>query len=370
MKQIDRVAQLLVGVTALGLPATALAQDDSLVDPDNAAETAIVEAKSQDEGEGDAAEAQEDEDGWDVALSVGANGGSTFVNNVVGASADGWTHQLGIVVSGGADWTHGQHAIQNALNIQHTRTKTPQLDFFVKSADLMTLNSTYLYSLKNVDWLGPFGRFKLTTSLFPGYEVYSDPVVISETSLDTVPGDDPIVPDPNDGLSAGEIAPQQKIPLTGSFEPLVMRQSGGLFANPLDGDALKLKTKLGAGVQETITQGGYVNADDDATDVVEYTQLSNSVQAGGELSLDLSGTLKKNLTWSATAGFFLPLVTTGDAPVFMEGLDSDLGLNIGIKLAKWASLEYALSARKVPTVSPDWQVQTGIMLTASFNVIE
>lgn len=329
-------------------PTTARA-DESIVDPEDVAQAAIEAAKAPADAEG----ADTPPEGWDYALSVGANGAANMTRNVVGTPADGWTYQLGAVVNGRADWRHDQHSIQNNLRIQETYSRSPLLESFVKSADSMIFDSTYLFRTEKVDWLGPFGRFKLTTSIFPGYEVFTDEGVTTN-----LPGYEAVIP-------------QEKVPLTSAFEPLVMRQSGGLFANPLEKKALTVKAKLGAGLLETLTQDGYVKSDDATTAVVEYTQLEDSTQAGGEASLDLAGSVKEDVNWGVTAGFFMPFYTTNDSvPLFVAGTNVDLGAHVSIKLSKWASLDAVLSAQKVPTVSEEWQIQSGLMLSTSFNVIE
>jgi hypothetical protein len=40
-----------------------------------------------------------------------------------------------------------------------------------------------------------------------------------------------------------------------------------------------------------------------------------------------------------------------------------------VRLTKWASLDYVVSAKKIPLVLDAWQVQNGLLLTVGFDLI-
>ena len=40
-----------------------------------------------------------------------------------------------------------------------------------------------------------------------------------------------------------------------------------------------------------------------------------------------------------------------------------------MKLAKWASLDYLLSAKRIPLILDKWQVQNNLLFTTGFDII-
>ena len=330
-------------VAALLAPAAAQAQQKEIAPEDLRKEVLA-----------DAEEARKD--GWTPKLSIGSTAAYGHSSKVVGA-LDGHTVQIGILLDGEANLVKGQHDWENSLAIRHTQTQTPLMDRFIKSADSLDVVSTYMYRLEAIDWLGPYGRLKLNTQLFAGYEGRTDDTAVVRTA--------------SDGISTPDtVAAEANIDLTGPFEPMLLTETAGIFANPIEKKVFTLKAKLGAGAQEVVTNGGYKLADDDATPELELVQLEDSTQAGAEAELELSGEVSTNVTWKAKANFFLPFVTTGDDKYTgFDGLNSDLAAGVSVKLAKWASLDYSLSAKKIPTILDEWQVANGLMLSASFNLL-
>lgn len=295
--------------------------------------------------------------GWTPRLTVGSTAAYGHSSQVVG-SPDGSTVQIGVLVDGGATLARGQHEWDNGLLVKHTQTRTPLMDRFIKSSDSLDLVSTYLYHLEAIDWLGPYARFKLSTQIFAGYEVRTDDVVVRRVPLDGV------APPPE------TIKAEQDIPLTDPFEPMILRESAGAFANPVETKRITVKGKLGAGVQQILAQGGYKLADDDATPELELLELEGSQQAGAEAEVDLSGQVSEGVSWKAKANLFMPFVTSlDDGQTGLDGLNTDLSAGVSVKLAKWASLDYTLSAKKIPALVDEWQVLHGVSLSAGFDLL-
>ncbi|MCB9535511.1 MAG: DUF3078 domain-containing protein [Myxococcales bacterium] len=336
-------------------PTLAAAQDDQ---PDFVPGKDVADAVAKKDGEKAAAAEKEgaQPDGWQLALSLGLNSSFGHSSDVVG-QPDGGTLQFGLVIDGSADYRKGQHDWQNALTITHQQTKTPAIDPFVKTGDEFNLRSIYLYELADIRWLGPFARARFQTALLPGYLVRGEDARVRLIDVD------------GNATSIG-IAAQENYPLTSAFEPFVMRQSAGAFARPYDMKTLKLLVTAGLGAQEVITQGGRAVTDDDTTPAIEVTELSDSQQLGAEVEVDVSGAYEERLTWGANANVLFPFLTNADTD--LEGLELtnvELGLRMGYKLAKWASLDYVLSAKRLPLIVDVWQVQNNLLLSAAFNLL-
>lgn len=324
-------------------PTAALADDTPEIVPEDLRDKAIS--------------GQEKKDGWEGRLNLGFTFSFGHSNNVVGQT-DGVTLSLGLLIDSGWAYYAGQHAWENELKINEQLTKTPQLDSFTKSQDSLNLLSLYTFSFNDPEWMGLYVKFKLETAIFPGEEVRPDATTYRRTFLDGT----------TDDVAKG---PQESLDLTDGFETLRMVESTGVFADPVKKDEFTLKTKLGFGAQQIIARDGFAIADDDATaDVVEVKQLDTSNEIGFELEIAMNGKVdEKTVTWNAKANFFQPVYSSSDEFSGLDAMSIELNAGLSIKLAEWASLDYVLSAKRIPLILDDWQVQNGLVLTTGFNLL-
>jgi hypothetical protein len=229
----------------------------------------------------------------DVTLSF------TDQQRVVG-QIDGSTINFGAKVDGRADLIHDEHEWRNSVLINAGVTKTPNIPEFIKSTDALQFESIYLYHLK--PWVGPFARFRLETPMFAGADVRP-----GATNYKITRQDGAVVQtcDPDSGAPCAT----QKLPLTDGFQPLTLKESLGVFAQPYKSKPVTVEARLGFGAQQILADKQFALADvpDDATNCpagaagppgtksavpcVEVTQLSDVMQAGIEANLELWGTL-------------------------------------------------------------------------------
>lgn len=295
--------------------------------------------------------------GWSLGLNIGGTVSFNHNSNVVGQD-DGATLQIGLVLGATANLLHGQHSWENVLAVQHAQTRTPQLERFVKSLDIIDLQSTYIYRFASIDWIGPFAKATFLTSLLPGYAIKTDASTVVRTNLD--------------GTTTTEnVAAKANIDLTGAFEPLTMRQSLGLFAEPYKSEMVNISGKLGLGAQEIVTRDGYVLGDNKDTPEVEVNQLDSTQEAGAEAELGLSGEpVAKILTWKLVGNVFLPVISSNDADVdFEDKLNIKIAGAVSVKVTDWLSLDYVLTVLRLPLVLNEFQVQNGLILNANFKLL-
>ncbi len=297
--------------------------------------------------------------GWSPSLKASANVAFNHNRSVVG-NADGQTWTLGTLVNGGlgflSDNRHHELALDLNWNLGYTRT--PIVDRFVKSQDELNLEAAYLYHFPSVEWLGAFASLRLKSSLLAGYAVDAADREIVRRSPKGAEMERAVVPALED------------IELTEPFAPTLLRESAGLFADLLDTTALKVQLRGGGGLWESFTQEGYVIADVEETPALELTQMEDVVQAGAELRLLASGTLRKALKYSLRAEVMYPIVNNADTD--LEGMDllnTEIEFLAGVKLAEWASLDYSLKAVKLPLVVDEWQVQNGLLLSLTASIL-
>ncbi len=231
-------------VAALVAPAVAQEEGQYSVDVEKAKEIVTAEEKQP--------------DGWHYKLVLGANGSYTHNSSVVGLE-DGSYVQIGIFLDGELTLRSGQHTWRNTLGIKYQQGKTPTIDPWVKSADELKFISLYRYALESVPWMGPFARFRLTTSMFPSEVVRAaDATVYNASEIET-----PI----NDRTTGEALAAQDTAEITGAFEPLILRETVGLFALPIESKKLNIEVSLGAGAQEVFTSGGRTFKEEKEEDV-------------------------------------------------------------------------------------------------------
>ncbi len=293
---------------------------------------------------------------WKYALTLGINGAMTRSTNVVG-TVDGTSAQIGAIVDGSANYTSGQHSWENVGKLTESFTRTPSVPSFLKSADELRLQSTYVYRFSGVPWLGAYGRLLGTTSVFRGFEV---------RGVDTV-----IVRNFADGTSSGPLlkAAGNKYGTTGPFEPTVLRESAGAFANPLTGKDINFKARLGAAMQHVLTRDGFALSDNAATPEVEYNQLVSSTQAGAELGFDAVGSIADNLSYTFRADFFYPVYESEDSPQDgIEKLNTDIAGKLSVRVSKYFSLDYILAVKRIPIIVDEWQVQNGLLVSCNYTL--
>lgn len=297
--------------------------------------------------------------GWKPLLKASANLAFGHNNNVVG-SADGATWTFGTLINGGLGYlSESGHEWANTLSWQLSYNKTPLLEDFVKNLDSFEFLSSYLYHIPGVSWFGPFASLTVKTALFPGYDVRATDTLYRKLFVDGTTADVAVLA-------------QEQFDLTEAFSPAQVRESVGVFADILDRKYLKFQTRTGVGAWEIFGRDGFVLADDAATpEFVEVKQIEDSIQVGWELNAIATGTWSEYITYTAKANFMYPFVDNVDTS--LTGLDLmnvETELLVGFKLAAWASLDYSLKMFKVPLVSEEWQIQNGLLLTLTANIVE
>jgi hypothetical protein len=334
------ITAALLAMTAL--TGTAVAQDDPGYIPEEVA-----------------AAAEEVDTGWDPSLSASANFSLASNKNVVG-NVDGMTLSLGLMLNGSLKYlsTDRVHEWQNNLSWALGATRTPTVPVFGKSLDELDFETMYLIHLKKAPWFGPFVGLSLDTTLLPTDYITAEQVGIERHEIDGTVS------------STHTYDAMEKIPLTPTLAPTSLRESLGVFATPLEREPIAIEIRTGVGAWETFTRNGFVIADDDTTDVLELQRLQDSVQLGAELNLTATGQFKDSVTYTARVALMQPFVHNAETELEgFELLNTEFEFLLGIRLTKWASLDYQFKAFRTPLVLDDFQIQNGLLLSVNANLI-
>lgn len=346
----------LTSLAALGaftLAPAALAQDDTTtpqppptikddaVGPIQEAQTVAAE---------DVEEKERRTPGWNPGISIGAGFNLINTRSVVGQQ-DGTTITLGGGFDSGLEFNEGMHEWRNALIASAGMARTPTLDEFVKTNDGLSFESIYLLHL--IEIFGPFARFGLNTQMFSANNIQPSPVDYLVNRLDGT----------TDEFTG------RRLGLTDPFQPLNLRQSVGVFVQPLSEPEIELEARTGLGAMETFAEGGLAVNDDDATDVVEVDELNDSWSVGGEAVVNAWGSLDdaKRISYTVGISALLPFATSdlaeGDDRNLVELTTVEARAGLNVKLFDWASLTYNFAALRQPLLVEDWQISNSLLLT-------
>jgi hypothetical protein len=292
-------------------------------------------------------------DGWSPRLTLGATGSFGDNRSVVGQT-DGGTLGFGLKFDVGADYRHGHHEWRNLLNLAAGLTRTPVLPVFVKSADVLALESIYLYHV--TPWFGPFVRATMLTSMFRGADIRPAPVTYAITRttgvVDEKKGSHLVISEP--------------------FRPITFKQSVGPFLRPVEREMVNVEVRAGLGGQETIARGQLAVSDDAATPAIEVKELDNVNQLGVQAAMDVWGAVSdKRVTYRVGIDVMVPvahsMLRAGDDRTAFDLTNIEMGGALSFKLVDWASLDYELKAIREPQVLDAFQVRNTLLLTLGLS---
>jgi len=287
-------------------------------------------------------------------LKAAANVSFSHNRSVVG-NADGSNWNIGTLLNGGLNWLNaGGHSWENNLKWQLNYTQTPTLGLLTKSVDALDFNSTYLYNIPSIKWLGPFAELVLQTAVFPGYDVRAADVTVVKP----------------DG-SREQVWAKLKIDLTEPFAPALLKEMAGVFADALNRTEIKLNFRAGMSAWEVWARDGYVVADDGTTPELELKLIQDSTSFGSGLIAKATGALRPEVTYEAKAEAMYPFIQSTDTELSgAELLNLDFSFLLQVKLQKWLSLDYTFKALRLPLIQDKWQIQNGLLLSATFELVK
>jgi len=107
-------------------------------------------------------------EGWDFLLTPSASLALSDNRSVVG-QAEGLTMTVGAKLASGVFFRKKAHEWRATLDVTELFSHTPSLEEFVKSTDIVKLESVYLFHL--LKWLGPFAKVNLDSTLLEGFDI-------------------------------------------------------------------------------------------------------------------------------------------------------------------------------------------------------
>ncbi|MEO0335195.1 MAG: hypothetical protein AAF202_02305 [Pseudomonadota bacterium] len=285
------------------------------------------------------------EDGWHAKLNLGANISFGSSSNVIG-QPDGDSRTFGANLDSSVIYKKGQNEWQNTLKYIGATSATPAIPRYVKSNDELNFSSLYLYSLEDMEWLGPYVRVQARTAAFRGEDIRPE-----ETNYE-ISDSQGEVKSTKQGLTTFQ--------LTEAFKPLTVQESVGAFFRLVNEKKIKVKTRLGLGAQQVDGSGQLTLADKSETaDVVEVRELATYQQMGVEGGLQVDGKIDEKSSYSLTFDFLTPVgadLPEGDDRDDLELTNMDLKIKLTSKVYEWVSFNYEFNLREQPQLLDETQI--------------
>lgn len=287
--------------------------------------------------------------GWSYDLKLAANMNVASNRDVVG-QLNGNSLLFGASALTSAGYIRGKHQLLNNLSLSEAWSRTPVLDRFVKSNDVLELQSIYNFFLNEVT--GPFARAALQTSLFKTDRVTPDEVTYVRDGVPT------------------ETETTSDLRLSDSLQPLTVSESLGWFVQPVRSEPLNIMGRAGVGGRHTFADGvRAVTEDADATGVVPYQVLSDVHQAGAELFAGLDGKDEGGrLLYSAGVSVLFPMLNNDDADrSVLELTRVALAGSLGLNAMSWLSVNYQLRVVRDVQLIDAVQVQNALLISLQYT---
>jgi hypothetical protein len=287
--------------------------------------------------------------GWSHAITLAANLNVASNRDVVG-QVEGNSFLFGASVLAGASYARGRHELLNSGALTEAWSRTPTIDAFVKSNDLLDLQSLYNFFVNR--YTGPFARVALQTSLFNTDRHTAQPVTYVREGVPT------------------ETRVTSQLRLSNSMKPLTISESLGWFVQPLRTEALNVSARAGFGGRHTFAEGARAISDEsDAAMNVVYTVLQDVHQAGAELFGGFDGkTAEGRFLYTAGVSALFPFLNNDDTDRSILKLTKvTLAAAMGMGVVSWLSVNYQLKVVRDLQLVDAIQVQNSLLLSLQYT---
>ncbi len=241
----------------------------------------------------------------------------------------------------------GKHYLYGRFNSEEAFTRR-DWGHYEKNTDFVRLDTLYAYRL--IEILGPYARFGLETTLFPGFLYFP------------VPRD--VKPDKGKGATGTKV-----FRISDPFLPLTLKPGAGLRFNTLPSPWINLWALVGVGGRFTSTGTTFKAADIPATDEeVDNKELSPfEVEAVDSFqSYGIESTLVLNLSltrWVIANSEFEGFVPFDD----FENPKLRWDTNLGLRITSFISVNYIYRLKYEPEFNEEYQHDHQVQLRFSYK---
>ncbi|MET0287774.1 MAG: hypothetical protein ABW352_25015 [Polyangiales bacterium] len=285
--------------------------------------------------------------GLSYGITLSANVNVASNKSVVG-QIEGNSVLFGASALGSINYLRDRHEWLNTGSLAETWSRTPAIDTFVKSNDVLNVDSLYNYFLR--EWTGPFLRAAVQSAILRTQRITSGQTtyVNSET---------------------GALSSASRFNLSDSFQPFTLNESTGWFFQPIRSDVLNAYGRIGLGGRHTWADGARAITDEDDERGVVYTVLKDVHQAGAELFGGIDGkAVQGSLLYNLGISALFPFANNDDQDRSIAKL-TKIGVQAaaGMKVTSWLSVNYQLKVIRDIQLVDAIQVQNALLLSISYT---
>jgi hypothetical protein len=237
-----------------------------------------------------------------------------------------------------AQFAPEKHYLYARLNSEEAFTNE-DWERFEKTTDFLRFDGLYAYRLLKV--LGPYVRFGLESTLFPGYLYFDE-----ETQVTTA-----------DGQS---LAQQEEFRLSDPFAPLTLKGGAGLRFNTLPSPWFNLWALLGAGGRYTWTGDMYRDVNDSTTPAYEVETLDSFYSYGLEATVVMQLTLTRWVIANTEVEAFAPFDDYEHPTLRWDN-------NLGLRITSFVSVNYIYRLKYEPELNEEFQHDHQVQLRFSYK---
>ncbi|MDB4973339.1 MAG: hypothetical protein JWN48_1680 [Myxococcaceae bacterium] len=283
---------------------------------------------------------------YDFTLAANLNVAS---NRAVVGQLNGNSVLFGASALASVSYLRERHEWLNTASLAETWSKTPAIGQFIKSNDLLNVQTLYNYFLR--EWTGPFLRANVQSSILKTDRVTATDVVYREAG------------------NPANTRTTNKLKLSDSFQPFTLTESLGWFFQPVRSDVFNTYARVGLGGRHTFADGALAIKNDKDPLMNTFTVLSDVHQAGAELfagvdGKELGGRILYNLGLSA----LFPILNNDDTSRSIAKLTRvSLQGAVGMGIFSWLSINYQLKVLRDVQLVDAIQVTNSLLLSLQYT---
>ena len=280
---------------------------------------------------------------WSSKTRLGIQLNSIFTQDWIGVT-NGENFNFGAEFDFSSTYKKNNQSWANHISIREGISKTPLLPVFLKTHDELAINSKYKHGFPEIPSIGPFVKFTLQTSLFPGKLTLPNATPVS---IDGGANSDPVT----------------EVTLTTPFGLTSVIESTGFFWQDLSNPNFRIKLLT---VLLSFSQHLYKNQKKvvDTSSIINLKTLFNLYEIGSGLEFNLKGDFfKKKISYNFGLSAISPWWQNRKKnESFFESLTVILSFETKVKIHKGINISWNLQSKKVPQISGKYQLQSVLLL--------
>ena len=246
----------------------------------------------------------------------------------------------------------GNKEWRTSLLIDEGTQKNPNLQHFVKTSDLLKIDSIYLWGLEGMPNVGPYAKLTFDTAIFKNEKLFAAPTDVIDAATGTTVSTTGLRL--TDGLGSN---------------PMTLRGSIGAFYKAIAKKHMNLTLSAGLGAMRVWVDGFGIDGNNVVSELQDFTDY------GLVLGLKWSGSLDEKTSYEVGFESLTPFDKQEDDFPTLEDTDLigatnyDAYAKIDTKLYDFLSLGYEFRIKKQPKLQKKEQISNLLNLSLTYILL-